>query len=720
MIYFIIFFTIVSGEVLNLQTLTIPRALLSSTTNNELLFFAGGLDNTFLYSYDRIDIFNSSSNSWTTASLSVPRSYLTATSLPGLSFFAGGTNVFLGKRFNTVDIFNFSNNQWHTAKLSNERCCCASTSLPNEGLAFFAGGFDGNYSDIIDIYNSKLNNWTTAKLSVPRSFIGGISLPKYGLSFFAGGELKNKESSNVIDIYNSSSGNWTIDKLNIPRKFFATAYLHDYALFAGGCCSIEASKSIEYYNVSSNEILVFNNIFDICFNNLAGTSLPDLGFAFFGGGNDCFGNQINIVYQVFIYQNKIFYFQLYLNQPSNYLTATSLPNSNMVFFAGGINNNEVISTVTIFNICYEGSYRDLLGESKYIFGNNSYYCQVCNPGTYSTIGSFTCKQCPPGYACPNYGTSQPLPGQAGCYIPIPGSQEQCPNECMPGYYCPEASINQKICPPGTFCNISSSIIPNLCPPGTYNPFSGSTSISACTPCPVGSYCNLEIGATSFLPCPAEYFCPAGSTLFMNKCPGKYYCPFATKEIIKCPSGSYCPEGSSVPLPCPSGNYCPPLADKGIVCDGGYQCPFGSKNQTICPVNTFSLVSSGSCSPCPYGEFNLKDGSTSCQECPISNWNMEGWFCMTGIEKIVFVGSWIITAFSSLFSVWKFYSFLKERILRLKKENIKITLYNLIFIPKKYLLEESDYEGSIEKKIEIINNKNIELEKIIYTLKEQYV
>jgi len=44
---------------------------------------------------------------------------------------------------NTVDIFNARSGIWTTAALSVARYYVAATSLPNDGLAIFAGGYDG-------------------------------------------------------------------------------------------------------------------------------------------------------------------------------------------------------------------------------------------------------------------------------------------------------------------------------------------------------------------------------------------------------------------------------------------------------------------------------------------------------------------------------------------------------------------------------------------------
>ncbi len=48
-----------------------------------------------------------------------------------------------GSGSNVVDIFDGSSGRWSTAVLSVARRYPSATSLPNQGLAIFAGGYDG-------------------------------------------------------------------------------------------------------------------------------------------------------------------------------------------------------------------------------------------------------------------------------------------------------------------------------------------------------------------------------------------------------------------------------------------------------------------------------------------------------------------------------------------------------------------------------------------------
>jgi len=139
-----------------------------------------------------------------------------------------------GVAINAVDIFDVSSGRWTTAALSVARYYLAATSLLNQGLAIFAGGYNGAHvylfwlvlilqdgvmrecegrvlrgrrralrcwgrmlmrcagagggvSNAVDIFNATSGRWTTAALSVARGGLAATSLPNQGLAVFAGG-----------------------------------------------------------------------------------------------------------------------------------------------------------------------------------------------------------------------------------------------------------------------------------------------------------------------------------------------------------------------------------------------------------------------------------------------------------------------------------------------------------------------------------------------------
>ena len=174
------------------------------TVGNEAFFASGNFYGDGNAS--TVDIYNSVSNTWSTANLSWARYSLSATSLGNEAFFAGGLSN--NNPSNEVDIYNTVSNTWSTATLSQARFGLSATSLGNEAL--FAGGSPipntGDVSNVVDIYNSVSNTWSTATLSQPREFLSATSAGNE--AFFAGGDA-NGTPSNVVDIYSTTGQSYS-------------------------------------------------------------------------------------------------------------------------------------------------------------------------------------------------------------------------------------------------------------------------------------------------------------------------------------------------------------------------------------------------------------------------------------------------------------------------------------------------------------------------------
>ena len=96
-----------------------------------------------------VDIFNSLTGQWTTATLSQARYSLAATSIGNYALFGGGNGPYVID--STVDIFNALTGQWTTASLSQARYELAATTVGN--YALFGGGDTGSaYSSRVDIF----------------------------------------------------------------------------------------------------------------------------------------------------------------------------------------------------------------------------------------------------------------------------------------------------------------------------------------------------------------------------------------------------------------------------------------------------------------------------------------------------------------------------------------------------------------------------------------
>ncbi|KAJ2024374.1 hypothetical protein H4S03_009128 [Coemansia sp. S3946] len=102
------------------------------------------------------------------AMLSVARSSIAATSVGHLALFAGG-RLQNDSYSDVVDIFNRSTNKWTTARLSVARSEVGAGSLAGR-YALFAGGFDSSFRpmSVVDVYDAETGQWSTINLNTPR------------------------------------------------------------------------------------------------------------------------------------------------------------------------------------------------------------------------------------------------------------------------------------------------------------------------------------------------------------------------------------------------------------------------------------------------------------------------------------------------------------------------------------------------------------------------
>lgn len=211
-----------------------------------------------------VDIYDASTNKLTHATLSEARSDIVSTSVGSKAIFAGGTIPGYGSdisRYTTaVDIYDATSDTWSTASLSKARGRISVTSVGTK--AIFAGG--DNYTEVgadddeitatVDIYDSLTNTWSTANLARARHSISAISVGSKAL--FAGGTAKNKngeidkEVSRTVDIFDASTNTWSQAMLsngNISR--LRSVIAGDKAIFADSTLDIYDSGTNNWSSV---------------------------------------------------------------------------------------------------------------------------------------------------------------------------------------------------------------------------------------------------------------------------------------------------------------------------------------------------------------------------------------------------------------------------------------------------------------------------------------
>lgn len=301
-----------------------------------------------------------------------------------------------------------------------------------------------------------------------------------------------------------------------------------------------------------------------------------------------------------------------------------------------------------------------------------YYCPsatdqpiLCNPGTYANVtGLSECIACPPGLYC-IAGASNPTgPCDVGHFCSVNSSgprQNACPGgtynpfaqkssltdclSCGNGTFCPPGSFTQTPCPQGNYCPSGSSS-PTPCSIGTFGNRTNLASLTECTPCSPGKFCDTRglIAPTGL--CDPGYYCTGGSPLsspgsnpteeapwvallgnYGSICPPGGYCPAGAYEPSPCPIGTYLNStGESSPagcLTCTPGSYCASTALPGPtgLCSPGYYCTGGATHpqQYTAPNGTYTLAGAAAPTECQPGTFQGKEGQSFCDPCPLGRY-----------------------------------------------------------------------------------------------------
>jgi hypothetical protein len=283
------------------------RASLAAVAAGGKVFFAGG----FRPFTDVVDVFDTSTGTWSVAHLSQPRETLSATAVGNKVLFAGGWTG--GAASNVVDICDVQTGVWTTAALSQARQYMGVATVGDK--AIFAGGVtgaSGGDSDVVDIYDGSTGTWSTAHLSRPRYALAGAAWGN--LAMFAGGRTNSK----VVDVYHADTNTWSVESLSAPRSYLAATSVSGKIVFAGG-----QSRGADIYDVSSG---VWTTA-DVPSARYYPAAASAGGYAFFGGGS---GNSTEVdIYNA----NTGLWEQTQLSLGREDLAAAS--SGNQIFFGGG-------------------------------------------------------------------------------------------------------------------------------------------------------------------------------------------------------------------------------------------------------------------------------------------------------------------------------------------------------------------------------------------------
>ena len=230
---------VVNAQLIPFGTLSEARTKIAVASAGNKILFAGGQTSGGAPS-STVDIYDITTQLWSTTQLSVARYGIGAISAGNKIYFAGGVSPNVDTPSSRVDIYDVASNSWSAAQLSEPRTGISAATIGNKIL--FAGGaklYTCGYcfSDRVDIYDISTNNWSTATLSIARI---GLSATTAGNKiYFAGGHdfFGGWQATGVydqIDIYDNTTNTWSISVLAERKAHHGAIAIGNYIYWAGG------------------------------------------------------------------------------------------------------------------------------------------------------------------------------------------------------------------------------------------------------------------------------------------------------------------------------------------------------------------------------------------------------------------------------------------------------------------------------------------------------
>jgi N-acetylneuraminic acid mutarotase len=259
---------IVNAQLTQVGTLSQTRSWTAIASAGNKIFIAGGFIPPGTHS-SRVDVYDLTTQTWSTADLSVARSGAAAITAGNKVFFAGGEISDGTCASKAVDIYDVATGQWSTASLSIAGSGVAPAVVSNKVL--FAGGdagFCGSWarSTTVDIYHLSTNSWSVTSLStVRRSLHTAVTLGNK--VYISGGESWPPNpvpgtwfASNTIDIYDNVSNSWSTGTLTQGKYDHAGIAVNDKILWAGGQTgsypNITSSCTVEIHNMNTGNVSI--------------------------------------------------------------------------------------------------------------------------------------------------------------------------------------------------------------------------------------------------------------------------------------------------------------------------------------------------------------------------------------------------------------------------------------------------------------------------------
>jgi hypothetical protein len=246
---------LVNARLIPIGTLSEPRNAIATAAAGDNIVFAGGFNHQSAAGVSsRVDIYNTRTNTWSTAELSEARGGAAGVAAGNKIFIAGGDKSdvwFLSSR--TVDIYDVATNTWSATALRVDGIGVSAAAVGDKVL--FAGYIGGGAlnSRVVDIYDLRNSSWSAASLSEGREYISAVTVGNK--VYFAGGQAPTThpttggsswKASNVIDIYDYATNSWSKATLKEGRVGPGGIAVGDKIYWAGGLAGNGLSPTSSY------------------------------------------------------------------------------------------------------------------------------------------------------------------------------------------------------------------------------------------------------------------------------------------------------------------------------------------------------------------------------------------------------------------------------------------------------------------------------------------
>jgi N-acetylneuraminic acid mutarotase len=236
--------------------LSVGRYIISAVANGNKIFFGGGEVSDGTFPVNTVDVYDLSTNTWTTSALSAPGYDMATAAVGDKVFFAGGEQGFAPglpgvPRNKTVDIYDLSTGTWSRALMSNTRTGGLVAVTANNKL-YIAGGETLSSSRMVDIYDNATNAWSTSSLLQGKFYLGGLAVNNK--IYWAGGSTADSPNALTcsVEVKDVSTGSSSVQYLSKATRWSRAVAKGDKILFFGGTSLDYNTDKFDIYDITLN------------------------------------------------------------------------------------------------------------------------------------------------------------------------------------------------------------------------------------------------------------------------------------------------------------------------------------------------------------------------------------------------------------------------------------------------------------------------------------